>query len=98
MRLIAYDPFVSDDRAKKMSVELLDLDQVVADSDFLTIHLPKTPETLGLINAISCSRRSRACASSTSPAAASSTRPTSPSVFAKASSPAPPSTCSTPSR
>jgi D-3-phosphoglycerate dehydrogenase / 2-oxoglutarate reductase len=50
MRLVAYDPFVSEDRAKKMGVELLALDQVVAESDFLTIHLPKTPETLGLIN------------------------------------------------
>jgi len=50
MRIIAYDPFVSADRAKSLGVELLDLDQVVAESDFLTIHLPKTPETLGLIN------------------------------------------------
>src|SRR6187431_949202 len=50
MRLVAYDPFVSEDRAKKMGVELLGLDQVVTESDFLTIHLPKTPETVGLIN------------------------------------------------
>lgn len=50
MRLVAYDPFVSEDRAKKMGVELLELDQVVAESDFLTIHLPKTPETMGLVN------------------------------------------------
>ena len=50
MRLVAYDPFVSEDRAKKMGVELLGLDQVVTESDFLTIHLPKTPETIGLIN------------------------------------------------
>jgi D-3-phosphoglycerate dehydrogenase / 2-oxoglutarate reductase len=50
MRLIAYDPFVSDERAKKMGVELLGLDQVIAESDFLTVHLPKTPETVGLIN------------------------------------------------
>jgi D-3-phosphoglycerate dehydrogenase len=33
-----------------MGVELLALDQVVAESDFITVHLPKTPETLGLIN------------------------------------------------
>jgi D-3-phosphoglycerate dehydrogenase / 2-oxoglutarate reductase len=50
MRLIAYDPFVSPDRARQMGVELLPLDQVVAESDFLTIHLPKTKETAGLIN------------------------------------------------
>ncbi len=50
MRLVAYDPFVSEDRSRQMGVELLDLDQVVAESDFLTVHLPKTPETLGLVN------------------------------------------------
>jgi D-3-phosphoglycerate dehydrogenase len=50
MRLIAYDPFVSSDRGRQMGVELLPLDQVVAESDFLTVHLPKTKETTGLIN------------------------------------------------
>lgn len=50
MRLVAYDPFVSEDRARQMGVELMALDQLVAESDFLTVHLPKTPETLGLIN------------------------------------------------
>src|SRR5690606_10737078 len=51
LRLIAYDPFVSAERARALGVELLPLDQVVAESDFLTIHLPKTPETAGLIGA-----------------------------------------------
>lgn len=50
MRLVAYDPFVSADRAKQMGVELLPLDQAVAEADFLTVHLPKTKETTGLIN------------------------------------------------
>ena len=50
MRLVAFDPFVSADRARQLGVELLPLDQVVAESDFLTIHLPKTPETAGLIS------------------------------------------------
>jgi D-3-phosphoglycerate dehydrogenase len=50
MRLIAYDPFVSADRARQMGVELMPLDQVVATADFLTIHLPKTKETTGLID------------------------------------------------
>jgi D-3-phosphoglycerate dehydrogenase len=49
MKLVAYDPFVSAERAKQMGVELLPLDQVVAEADFLTIHLPKTKETAGLI-------------------------------------------------
>ena len=50
MRLIAYDPFVSEDRARQMGVTLVDLDQAVAEADFLTIHLPKTKETTNLIN------------------------------------------------
>ena len=50
MRLVAYDPFVSVDRARQMGVELVSLDQAVAEADFLTIHLPKTKETTGLIN------------------------------------------------
>jgi D-3-phosphoglycerate dehydrogenase / 2-oxoglutarate reductase len=50
MRLVAYDPFVSPERARQMRVELMSLEQVVAESDFLTIHLPKTKETTGLIN------------------------------------------------
>ncbi|HWL41414.1 MAG TPA: phosphoglycerate dehydrogenase [Ilumatobacter sp.] len=50
MRLVAYDPFVSADKARSMGVELLPLDQLVAEADFLTIHLPKTKETTGLIN------------------------------------------------
>jgi D-3-phosphoglycerate dehydrogenase len=50
MRLVAYDPYVSNDRAQTMGVELLSLDQVVAEADFLTIHLPRTPDTVGLIN------------------------------------------------
>jgi D-3-phosphoglycerate dehydrogenase / 2-oxoglutarate reductase len=49
MRLVAYDPFVSAERARQMSVELLPLDQVIAEADFLTVHLPKTKETVGLI-------------------------------------------------
>jgi len=50
MRLVAFDPFVSDDKARQMGVELMELDQVVTEADFLTVHLPKTPETIGIIN------------------------------------------------
>src|SRR6202167_1172585 len=48
MRLCAYDAYVSADRARHMGVDLLSLDELVAESDFLTIHLPKTPETANL--------------------------------------------------
>jgi D-3-phosphoglycerate dehydrogenase / 2-oxoglutarate reductase len=49
MRLVAYDPFVTAERAKQMKVELMTLDQLIAESDFVTIHLPKTKETTNLI-------------------------------------------------
>jgi D-3-phosphoglycerate dehydrogenase / 2-oxoglutarate reductase len=49
MRLVAYDPYVSAERARQMSVELMDLDDVIAQADFVTIHLPKNKETLGLL-------------------------------------------------
>ena len=51
MRLVAYDPFVSADRARHMGVELMSLDDVMAESDFITVHLPKNKETMGLIGA-----------------------------------------------
>jgi D-3-phosphoglycerate dehydrogenase len=51
MRLIAYDPFVSEDAARRMSVELVGLDDLMARADFVTLHLAKTPETIGLIDA-----------------------------------------------
>lgn len=50
MRLVAFDPFVSADRARQMGVELLALDQLVTEADFITIHLPKTKETTGIIS------------------------------------------------
>ncbi len=49
MRLVAYDPFISVERARQMGVELVSLDQLVLEADFLTVHLPKTKETTGLI-------------------------------------------------
>lgn len=49
MRLVAYDPFVTPDRARQMNVDLLALDDVIAQSDFITVHLPKTKETKGII-------------------------------------------------
>jgi D-3-phosphoglycerate dehydrogenase len=52
MRLVAYDPFVSADRARQLGVALVPtVDELVAISDFVSIHATKTPETVGLINA-----------------------------------------------
>jgi D-3-phosphoglycerate dehydrogenase len=49
MRLYAYDPYVSTERARQMGVTMTSLEDLVAQADFVTVHLPKTPETLGLI-------------------------------------------------
>jgi D-3-phosphoglycerate dehydrogenase / 2-oxoglutarate reductase len=49
MKIVAYDPYVQPARAAQMGVKLLPLDELLEISDFITVHLPKTPETLGLI-------------------------------------------------
>ena len=50
-RLLAYDPYVQPARAAQLGVRLVGLEELLAESDFVTIHLPKTPETVGLIGA-----------------------------------------------
>jgi len=48
-RLIGFDPYVTPARAEQIGVELATLDEVMEQSDFITIHIPKTPETTGMI-------------------------------------------------
>src|ERR687889_467958 len=47
--LIAYDPYVAPARAAQLGIELTDLEDLLRRADAISIHLPKTPETLGLI-------------------------------------------------
>ena len=49
-KVIAYDPYVPAARAAQMGVRSVSLDELLAESDFISIHLPKTPETIGLID------------------------------------------------
>ncbi len=49
MELIAFDPYISEDRADQLGAELADLDAVLINADVLTIHTPLTPETEHLI-------------------------------------------------
>ncbi|WP_029144410.1 phosphoglycerate dehydrogenase [Microbacterium luticocti] len=51
VRVIGYDPYVTPARAQHLQVELLPLDEVLRQSDFVTVHMPKTPETTGMIGA-----------------------------------------------
>ena len=50
MRIVAHDPFISRDLAGAIGVELLSLDEVCAAADYLTLHLPSTPDTHHLFN------------------------------------------------
>jgi D-3-phosphoglycerate dehydrogenase len=49
MRLVATDPYVAPERARQMNVELMSLEQLVTVADFVTLHVVKTPETIGMI-------------------------------------------------
>jgi len=49
MKVIAYDPYIEKDRASSLGVELVDLDTLLKNSDFVSIHAPLTPETRGMI-------------------------------------------------
>ena len=49
MEILAYDPYVSAQRAGQLGAQLVTLDELLEQSDFITVHLPTNPETLGLI-------------------------------------------------
>jgi len=52
MRVLGYDPFLSAERAGEQGIELFrDIDAMIADCDYLTVHTPLTNETRGVINA-----------------------------------------------
>ncbi len=52
MKVVAYDPFLSEERAQKIGVtKVEDLDDLLAQADFVTLHLPKTEKTANLLNA-----------------------------------------------
>lgn len=49
--IVAYDPYANPARAAQLNVELVELDELMSRSDFVTIHLPKTKETAGMFDA-----------------------------------------------
>ncbi len=52
MKVIAYDPFLTEERAQALGIELApDLDDVYRDADFITVHMPVTEQTRGMPNA-----------------------------------------------
>jgi D-3-phosphoglycerate dehydrogenase / 2-oxoglutarate reductase len=60
MRVIAYDPYLSATRARSLQVELVDeLDDLLATSDFISLHTPLTPETRHILDAVRLQRAKR---------------------------------------
>ena len=51
MKVVAFDPYLSDERATKLGVEKADLDTLFAKADFITVHTPMTEQTRNIINA-----------------------------------------------
>ena len=49
--LLAYDPYVNHARAAELGARVVELDELMRSSDVVTVHMPKTPETTGLIGA-----------------------------------------------
>jgi D-3-phosphoglycerate dehydrogenase len=60
MRVIAYDPYLSATRARSLQVELVDeLDDLLATSDFISLHTPLTPETRHILDAVRLQKAKR---------------------------------------
>ena len=50
MRLLAYDPFISAERAEQLGCRLVELELLVREADYITLHMPKTPETANMLD------------------------------------------------
>lgn len=50
MKVLAYDPFLSAEVGEQLGVELVDLDECLRKGDYITLHLPKNKDTLGMIS------------------------------------------------
>ncbi len=51
MRVIAYDPYLTDDRAEEMDLNKVELEQAFAEADYITVHMPLTDQTRGMVDA-----------------------------------------------
>jgi len=56
MKVVAFDPFLTPERAAKLGVEKLELDQIFPRADFITLHTPMTDQTRGILNAASLAK------------------------------------------
>jgi len=56
MRVLAYDPYISESAAKELQVDLVPLDKLYAESDFISLHTALSPATTNMINAASIAK------------------------------------------
>lgn len=56
MKLLAFDPFISTERAEQLGCRLVEMDILLQEADYITLHIPKTPETANLINTAALSK------------------------------------------
>jgi D-3-phosphoglycerate dehydrogenase len=56
MKVVAYDPFLSEERAQKMGVQKVELDELLARADFITLHAPLTDKTRNILSAEAIAR------------------------------------------
>jgi D-3-phosphoglycerate dehydrogenase len=59
LRVQAYDPFLTEDRADQMGIQKVDLDTLLSTSDIVSLHVPKTPETTNIISASALNKMKR---------------------------------------
>jgi len=59
MKVVAYDPFLSEDRAKQLGVTKVELDDLLARADFITLHVPLTDKTRNMLSAEAIARCKR---------------------------------------
>lgn len=65
MDILAYDPFLTEERAEKPQVKLASVDDIIRNADFMTVHTPLTPETRHMISRPQFEVMKKACVSST---------------------------------
>ena len=59
MRVIAYDPFLSDERAAELGVEKVELEKILKRADFITLHTPLTDKTKNIVDAAAIAKMKR---------------------------------------
>ncbi|EKD28090.1 MAG: hypothetical protein ACD_79C00435G0002 [uncultured bacterium] len=50
VKVLGFDPFISSDKAKELGIEMVSLEEMFKRSDYISLHAPETPETIGIVN------------------------------------------------